>query len=239
MAKEGTMENPKIRFTLRTIVQMLVFVVLVPFLPLLISRDWGWWQAWSYALVGILGFVVSRVLAARRHPDLLAERAKFMQHEDIKPWDNILARLVGLGGALIPLVAGLDARYGWPGPDFGLAEELIALVVILLGFAFGAWALMENRFFSGVVRIQKERGHHVVSTGPYAWVRHPGYAGALLTYFATPVLLDSLWTYLPAVFISIVLLVRTDLEDRALKQDLQGYKEYAQKTRYRLLPGLW
>lgn len=233
------MENPKNRITARTIVQMLVFIVLVPFLPLLISWNWSWWQAWVYALIGILGFVVSRVLAARRHPDLLAERAKFMQHEDIKPWDSILARLVGLGGGLIPLFAGLDARYGWPGPDFGLIEELIALIVILVGFTLGSWALMENRFFSGVVRIQTERGHHVVSTGPYAWVRHPGYAGALLAYFATPILLDSLWTYLPVIFISIVLLVRTNLEDTILKQELPGYKEYAQRTRFRLLPGIW
>jgi protein-S-isoprenylcysteine O-methyltransferase Ste14 len=90
-----------------------------------------------------------------------------------------------------------------------------------------------------VVRIQKERGHHVVSTGPYAWMRHPGYAGALLTYFATPILLDSLWTYLPVAFISIVLLIRTDLEDRALKQELPGYREYTQKTRFRLWPGIW
>lgn len=233
------MDNPKTRFTIRSIIQMLVFILLVPFLPLLISGNWGWWQAWAYALIGILGFAVSRFLAARRHPDLLAERAKFMQHEDIKPWDSVLARLVGLGGGLIPLVAGLDVRFGWPGPDFGLAEELIALVLILSGFAVGAWALMENRFFSGVVRIQKERGHQVVSTGPYAWVRHPGYVGALLVYFATPILLDSLWTYLPVAFISIVLLIRTDLEDRTLKQELPGYREYTQKTRFRLLPGIW
>jgi protein-S-isoprenylcysteine O-methyltransferase Ste14 len=233
------MDNPKNRFTIRTIIQMLVFILLVPFLPLLISRDWNWWQAWVYALIGILGFVVSRVLAARRHPDLLAERAKFMQHEDIKPWDSVLARLVGLGGGLIPLVSGLDARYGWLGVDFGLTEEIIALVVILAGYAFGAWALMENRFFSGVVRIQKERGHQVVSTGPYAWMRHPGYASALLVYSATPILLDSIWTYLPVAFISIVLLIRTDLEDRALRHELPGYREYTQKTRFRLLPGIW
>jgi protein-S-isoprenylcysteine O-methyltransferase Ste14 len=233
------MDNPKIKFTIRTILQLLVFIVLVPFLPLLISSDWGWWEAWAYALIGILGFAVSRILVARRHPDLIAERAKFMQHKDIKPWDSVLARLVGLGGGLIPLFAGLDARYDWPGPDFGLTEEIVALALILAGFAFGSWALMENRFFSGVVRIQKERGHHVVSTGPYAWMRHPGYAGALLTYFATPVLLDSLWTFLPVAFISIVLLIRTDLEDRALKQELPGYKEYTRKTRYRLLPGIW
>ena len=233
------MENPKLRLTVRTVVQVLVFVVLVPFLPLLISWSWDWWEAWVYALIGILGFVVSRVLAARRHPDLLAERAKFMQHEDTKSWDNLLARLVGLGGALIPLVAGLDARYSWPGLDFSLPVELVALILVLSGFAFGAWALMENRFFSGVVRIQKERGHHVISTGPYAWVRHPGYAGALLTYWLTPIFLDSLWTFIPVAFISLVLLVRTDLEDRTLQKELPGYKEYAQKTRFRLLPGVW
>jgi protein-S-isoprenylcysteine O-methyltransferase Ste14 len=234
------MENPKNPLTVRVILQLLVFVVLVPFLPLLISWDWGWWQAWVYGLVGVLGFVVSRVLATRRHPDLLAERSKFMKHKDTKPWDQVLARLVGLGGGLIPLVAGLDARYNWPGVDFGLMEEIIALVLILAGYTFGAWALMENRFFSGVVRIQKERGHQVVTTGPYAWVRHPGYAGALVTYWLTPIFLDSLWTFIPVAFITILLLIRTDLEDRTLKHELPGYKEYAtQKTRYRLLPGIW
>lgn len=233
------MDDPKNRFAIRTIVQLLVFILLVPFLPLLISWDWDWWQAWAYAAINILGFVVSRILAARRHPDLISERAKFMQHEGIKPWDKVLARLVGLGGGLIPMVAGLDARLNWPGVDFGLTEELIALVLILAGYAFGAWALIENRFFSGVVRIQKDRGHYVVSTGPYGWMRHPGYASALLTYFATPILLDSLWTYLPVAFLTLTLLVRTDLEDRALKQELPGYREYAQKTRYRLLPGIW
>jgi protein-S-isoprenylcysteine O-methyltransferase Ste14 len=223
----------------RVVLQMLVFIVLVPFLPLLLSRRWDWWEAWTYAFIGVMGFFVSRVLVARRHPDLLAERARFMQHKDAKPWDYLLARLVGLGGAFIPLVAGLDARYGWPGGDFKLAAELIALVLTLAGFAFASWALMENRFFSGVVRIQVERGHHVVMTGPYRWVRHPGYAGALLTYWATPILLDSKWTFIPVILLTAVLIVRTALEDRTLQAELPGYQEYAQSTRFRLVPGIW
>ena len=224
----------------RTILQLLVFIVLVPFLPLLISWKWDWWEAWAYALIGVFGFVVSRLLVNLRHPDLIAERARFMGHKDIKPWDNLLARLVGLGGGLIPMAAGLDARLGWSVTDYSLSVELVAFFFILIGYGIGTWALMENRFFSGVVRIQKERGHHVISTGPYAWVRHPGYAGALLTYFVTPLLLDSPWTFAPVAFITIVLLIRTDLEDHTLNRELPGYKKYAtQKTKYRLLPGVW
>ena len=81
------MENSKIQLTVRTIVQLFVFIVLVPFLPLLISWKWTWWEAWAYALIGVLGFVISRLLVNMRHPDLIAERAKMMQHEDTKPWD--------------------------------------------------------------------------------------------------------------------------------------------------------
>lgn len=234
------MESSKIQLNVRTIVQMLVFIVLVPFLPLLISWNWGWWQAWAYGLIGVLGFIASRYLASLRHPDLLAERAKMMQHDDAKSWDKILARLVGLGGAIIPLVAGLDVKHGWSETGYSLTVELVALVFILIGYAIGSWALMENRFFSGVVRIQTERGHHVISTGPYAYVRHPGYAGALLTYFATPLLLDSPWTFVPVVFMAVVLVIRTSLEDRTLQEELPGYREYAtQKTKYRLIPGIW
>ena len=234
------MENSKIRLSVRSVLQMFVYILFVPFLPLIFSGRWNWWEAWVYALIGVFGFIVSRVLVNKRHPDLIAERAKYMQHENTKPWDQILARLLGLGGALIPLTAGLDMRYGWTANEFGLPAKLTALVMIILGYVFGSWALLENRFFSGVVRIQKERGHHVVSTGPYAWVRHPGYAGALLTYWLTPIFLDSLWTFVPVTALTLVLIIRTSLEDRTLQEELPGYKEYAaQKTRYRLLPGIW
>jgi protein-S-isoprenylcysteine O-methyltransferase Ste14 len=108
-----------------------------------------------------------------------------------------------------------------------------------LGYVLSSWALLENRFFSGVVRIQKDRGHQVVSTGPYGFVRHPGYAGALLAYLVTPVLLDSTWAFIPAVLMAGVVILRTALEDRTLQEELPGYKDYARKTRYRLLPGIW
>ena len=225
-------------FTPRLLVQLLVFVIIVPFLPLLISRQWDWAAAWIYALVSISGFVISRWLAARRHPDLLAERARFLDQEDAKSWDKIMAPVVGLGSALVPLAAGLDALWGTSHP-FGLTAEILALFALIAGYALGTYALMENRFFSGMVRIQHERGHQVVSSGPYHWVRHPGYAGALLNYLATPIFLNTPWAFLPSLFLSVVLIIRTNLEDKTLQEELTGYAEYAKEVRYRLLPGIW
>ncbi len=195
-------------------------------------------MALLYGLVLVLGFVISRILAARRNPDIIAERAKMLQHEDAKPWDKVLAPLVGLGGGLIPLVAGLDALFG-RSASFSLLIKLVALFVIVASYGLASYALIENRFFSGVVRIQTERGHHVISGGPYHWMRHPGYAGALLTYLATPFFLDSRWTFVPAIFLTVVLIIRTALEDKTLQEELPGYREYAGRVRYRLLPGLW
>ena len=111
--------------------------------------------------------------------------------------------------------------------------------IILAGYVLGAYALIENRFFSGMVRIQTDRDHQVVSSGPYRWVRHPGYAGALLVYLVTPLFLDSAWAFLPAVFLAVVLVIRTHLEDSTLQEELAGYREYARRVRYRLLPGVW
>jgi len=225
-------------FTPRVVAQLLLFIVIVPCLPLLISWRWDWWEAWVYAIICILGFAVSRLLAARRHADLLTERARFLRHDDAKSWDKLLAPLVGLGGGLIPLVAGLDARFD-PSPPFGLTVKIVSLAFILAGYALGSYALIENRFFSGMVRIQTEREHRVVSSGPYGWVRHPGYAGALLTYLATPFFLDALWALLPVALIAVVLVIRTRLEDRTLQEELAGYRDYAERVRYRLLPGIW
>jgi protein-S-isoprenylcysteine O-methyltransferase Ste14 len=222
----------------RVFIQLLVFILILPASPLLITGRWNWWEGWTYLAINLFGFIVSRWLAARRNPDILAERAKFMRHENTKSWDNLLAPLVGLGGGLVPFVAGLDVRFGWS-PEFGLPVKIVALILFLLGYVIASWALMENRFFSGTVRIQTERGHQVVSTGPYSLVRHPGYAGGLLSYLVTPLFLNAAWALTPALLMMATLVVRTALEDRTLQEELPGYKEYVAKTRYRLLPGVW
>jgi protein-S-isoprenylcysteine O-methyltransferase Ste14 len=232
------MGNKQKIFTLRLVIQLLFFIVVIPFIPLLISRSWGWWEAWIYGFIYVAGFAISRVLTARRNPDLILERARFMNHENVLNWDKILAPLLGFGGGFIPIIAGFDELLAWS-PGFSIPVKIIALIIILTGHILGSYALIQNRFFSGMVRIQSERGHHVISSGPYRWMRHPGYAGAIWTYLATPLFLDSGWAFIPAVFIVIVLVIRTVLEDRVLHVELKGYSEYADRVRYRLLPGIW
>ncbi|HUE99512.1 MAG TPA: isoprenylcysteine carboxylmethyltransferase family protein [Anaerolineales bacterium] len=222
----------------RTLVQMFIIVVAFPLLPMIISGDWAWWEVWAYALISMAGFFISRLLAAQHYPDILEERARSMGLQDAKSWDKILAPILALGGIFILVVAGLDRLFGWTTP-LPLTTKIIAIIVIILGFLLGSWALIENRFFSGVVRIQKDRGQHVISSGPYRYIRHPGYAGALWTYLATPLLLDSAWAFIPAILLIGVIALRTALEDKTLQEELPGYREFAQKTRYRLVPGIW
>ncbi len=232
MATQTKLMTPK------TIVQLVLVLVVMPLLPMIISGAWGWWEAWAYAILSFLGFIISRALASRRHADLLVERTRSMGMQDAKTWDRILAPAMALGSVIPLVVAGMDKLFGWTQP-FELNLKIVSLVVVILGYALGSWALIENRFFSGVVRIQTDRGHHVVTTGPYRFVRHPGYAGAFWTYLATPVLLDSLWALIPTVLLIGVLVLRTSLEDRTLQTELPGYKEFTQNTRYRLFPGIW
>jgi protein-S-isoprenylcysteine O-methyltransferase Ste14 len=225
-------------FTMRVFLSVSIFVLLAPTLPLLITGHWTWWEAWVYALVSILTFVLSRVLAARHSPGILAERGKMLTQCDTQPWDRVLVPLVGVGYLLLMLAAGLEARFGQQ-PVFSLTVRLAALALFIAGMYWSSLALIENNFFSGTVRLQSERGHKVVSSGPYAVMRHPGYSGALLAYLSTPVFLESWWGFLPAVFLLVVLVIRTRLEDRFLQDNLPGYKEYAARVRYRLLPGIW
>jgi len=143
-----------------------------------------------------------------------------------------------LGPVAIALVAGFDLRYGWQ-PEVSPLVQGAGVVIVILGYAMALWAMATNRFFSGVVRIQEERGHTVVGHGPYALVRHPGYVGVSLAALGAPLMLGSAWALIPAAATIVVIVVRTAYEDRTLVRDLAGYEAYARRVRYRLLPGVW
>lgn len=232
------MEKPKGLMTIRIVIMLLLVLVVIPLLPILISGRWGWWQAWVMAAIFVLGFIISRAIARRKNPGILQERANYNQHENTQAWDKWLSPLVAFGSVFILLVAGLDAYFRWSA-GFSFPVELVGLALIVLGYVLASYAFIENAFFSGTVRIQQERGHSVVSSGPYGWVRHPGYLGSLVSNLGIPLLLDSAWAFIPVAVFGIIFFIRTALEDRFLQENLPGYKEYAQKARYRLLPGIW
>ena len=169
----------------------------------------------------------------------MSERSRLGKDQNVKPWDKILAPLMAIG-LTFPLfiVAGLDHRFGWS-PEFPIELNILGFALIVLGYTFASWAIIENRFFSSMVRIQMDREHVVCDTGPYKIVRHPGYAGNLLALPGIALALSSAWTIVPGIIAVVITVIRTRLEDRALQEELPGYKEYAGRVRYRLIPGIY
>ncbi len=196
----------------------------------------GWVWAWVYVSVGAAILAVSALVILPTTPELAAERSRVA--ENTKGWDRVAVVLIFISGAGIFLVAGLDERFGWS-PELALAIHAAALAVTILAQAVFTWAMASNRFFAKTVRIQEERAHAVVSSGPYRFVRHPGYAANIVTMFAVSLLLGSLWTLIPAALSALAFIVRTALEDKTLQRELDGYADYARQVRYRLLPGVW
>jgi len=195
---------------------------------------WPWAWAW---LGGVLATQLATVwILAWHSPDLLVERSRLQP--GTKRWDKFVCPGMALAGPLLTMIAaGLERRFH--GERWPVWTEAAALLVTLAGGAVAAFAMYVNRFFSTTVRIQSERGHVVVSGGPYGVVRHPGYVGMLLVYAAIPFVLGSRWALEPAALTVMLAVVRTALEDRTLRAELPGYTDYAARVHYRLLPGVW
>ncbi|HOG45549.1 MAG TPA: isoprenylcysteine carboxylmethyltransferase family protein [Anaerolineae bacterium] len=223
----------------RQVARALLSLVVLIASPFLAAGRLDWWPAWALVALTLAASVAARIIPARRNPDLLAERARFAEAEGVKPWDRVLMPIVGIVGPLaVWVVAGLDERFGWP-PLVSLPLQVVGLLIVAAGGALATWAMAENRFFSAVVRIQRDRGHSVISSGLYRLVRHPGYSAGVLNAIAAPLALGSLWALIPGLLCVGAIAVRTALEDRTLQAELPGYREYAQRVRYRLLPGVW
>lgn len=211
----------------------------IPLVLMVCGGDFGWWQAWGYSLLIVVVGLGGRIWAEQRHPGLLAERQNLEKAQSAKAWDKVLAPLMALSLSFpLVIVAGLDHRFGWS-PVLPLWLIVLGFLFISLGYAFAAWALIENRFFSSVVRIQVVRGHVVCDSGPYRIVRHPGYAGNILALLGIVLALSSMWTLIPAAVALIIAVIRTALEDQALQDELPGYRDFARRVRYRLLPGIY
>ncbi len=194
-----------------------------------------WPMAWAYMVILIASTIALLVLGDR---EMLLIRAG--KEKDAKKWDKFLANVSYLlFWPVSTAVAGLDYGRLNFSPPIPMPVRLIALLAFTLGLAFAVWAMLANKFFTKLVKIQTDRKHTVITNGPYAYVRHPGYAGSLLAFISLPVALGSLLALLPASAGLSLWVVRTYLEDRTLHKELDGYSQYASRVRWRLIPGVW
>ena len=212
-------------------------IILIALLFGVVGR-WDWWAGWALSGIYILWSVATAVLILPVNPEMLAERAR-PHYGDTRTWDMALLGLLGLSMIAQYVVASLDARLAWS-PPMPLGARIAGLVVAAFGHdGLLVWAMVSNAFFVATVRIQSDRGQTVTSSGPYRYVRHPGYLGSIMLHLGAPFLLGSLWAIIPGGVAVLVMIVRTALEDRTLQAELPGYEEYAERVRYRLLPGVW
>lgn len=221
------------------IIRLFFTVTLMLGILLLSAGRWDWWKAWMYTALTILITFIGRAVTLKNDPDLIVERISASTAENVKPWDRKIVPLIAIYLPLITwVIIGLDERFDWS-PDMPDSVQWAALFIIFAGNLFAAWATYTNRFFSSHVRIQSDRGHHVIQEGPYRFVRHPGYLGGIMGWLFTPIFFGSRWAWIPAALTIAGYIYRTSLEDKTLQEELEGYKAYAQKVRYRLFPGLW
>jgi protein-S-isoprenylcysteine O-methyltransferase Ste14 len=195
-----------------------------------------YWQGLVYAALGLFMGVLNYTVLRIDH-DLEKERAK-PGHNTMK-WDKVILILSFLATIAMYLIAGFDSgRYHWS-PEFHWSLYGTGILLTGTGQLLFLIAQKQNRFFSSTVRIQTERGHTVCDTGLYKTVRHPAYLGSVIQALGFPLIFGSVFSWIPVILSLALIIIRTSLEDKTLKNELPGYREYASKTRFRLLPYIW
>jgi len=219
------------------VMQMFITTAIAGILLFMTAGRLNWLGGWAFFGLNLCTQLLSALILIPRQPELLAERSQIQK--GTKGWDRFFApAIMVLGTIAIIITAGLDARFGWSKP-LNAGVWWISFGIAFASQVFVLWAMDSNSFFATTVRIQEDRGHQVTSSGPYKIMRHPGYAGSVVYTLAIPLVLGSLWTFIPSVLTITLLVVRTFLEDRTLQAELPGYQDYTSRTPYRLFPGIW
>jgi protein-S-isoprenylcysteine O-methyltransferase Ste14 len=205
-------------------------------LLVLASGKWNWFWGWVYMILLTLAMAAHVFVLVPINPALLADRAGGLRQPGTKRWDIWLTMIASLAGISIMIIAGLDERWGWTGA-ISIGWHIAGILLFVIWWIFFLWAMASNPFFSEGVRIQEN--HQVAQRGPYRIVRHPGYLGNLIGCLGQPLLFGSWWAFIPAILTILAFAIRTDLEDKTLQQELDGYSDYAKQVRHRLIPGIW
>ncbi len=216
--------------------QIVIVFVLEGAILFLAAGRLVWVWAWVFLAVYLISVLINSAFLLRTSPETIAERGK---PGEMKDWDKIVSGLWSVAQfILLPLVAALDVRFGWT-QGLSLAVHIAGTIAFAAGLGFFGWAMITNAYFSTTVHIQSERGHTVCRSGPYRFIRHPGYSGTILQSLGIPLLLGSWWALIAGVAAAAFIIIRTSLEDRTLQAELPGYKDFASEVRYRLVPGIW
>ncbi len=195
-----------------------------------------YWQGLIYVSIGLIMFVLNYTIL-RPDSDLLKERSK--PGKESKKWDKTILGLSFLITISMYIIAGFDSgRYHWS-PGFNRILYVIGAILTATGQLLFLVAQKQNRFFSSTVRILTDREHIVCDTGLYKIVRHPAYMGSIIQAVGFPLIFGSLWSIIPVIVSIILLIIRTDFEDKTLKDELKGYREYSEKTRFKVVPLIW
>jgi protein-S-isoprenylcysteine O-methyltransferase Ste14 len=218
------------------VIQLLVLVLIQAVLLFVSAGTLSWSAGWWYIGLYVLMLAGASFVMIPRHKEVIEERSKGAKGG--KPWDLWLTRLMMIPSLGLLALAGFDQRWNWT-PSLPLWVSLFGGFLFIVGYALVLWAMYTNKYFSQVVRIQKERSHIVVTGGPYRIVRHPGYLGMTTSLFGAVFILDSLYGLACFILYLILIIIRATLEDHTLLVELPGYPEYATRTKSRLIPGLW
>jgi protein-S-isoprenylcysteine O-methyltransferase Ste14 len=228
---EGRLNRAGVRYVIREEIRPGLYLVLMS----VFSGTWQWWNAWTLALVLQATTVVYHCILIVVNSEIL--NARGTRQKGTKSFDRWLLGTMALFGLAIPVIAALDVGApGWTAPAWLLTMGILLMVFGTFGIT---WAVAVNRHFEVTVRIQKDRQHSVITCGPYAYIRHPGYAFGWLALLGFPLILGSGWALAVTACLLVVLAVRTALEDQTLQNELEGYRDYAASVRWKLIPGVW
>jgi protein-S-isoprenylcysteine O-methyltransferase Ste14 len=218
---------------MRRLIQVFLTLFMQGLLLFAFAGTLHWTWAWIFLILNVGILLINLSVLPR---ELIEERGR--PKPDAKKWDKTLSSVNIIPTVLLYVCAGLDYRFGWTG---GVASSIniMGLILVFLGAMLFTWAMISNRFFSTLVRLQRDRQHTVATGGPYKYVRHPGYAGYIVMTLATPLALGTLWPLVFSAVSCVLIVLRTALEDDTLKKELEGYAEYAETVKYRLIPLLW
>jgi protein-S-isoprenylcysteine O-methyltransferase Ste14 len=234
-------QKPRLdKYGYNSIARHIVMAIFIS-IPLFVGAgtlEWQWGRV--YSITTLLGWIGLSLVLARANPELLNQRGKRTKQmgTGTKRWDWVILSVYSLLLLVTPFVAGLDYRYGWSAP-MSVIVNVLGIVLLVLSFALLTWSMAVNRFFEGTVRIQQARGQQTITSGPYRYVRHPGYVAVIIQFIVIPLALGSTAAWIPAILGSLLFVMRTALEDRTLQHELPGYSEFTMQTRYRLIPGIW